>query len=427
MRRVVVTGVGLATPLGVEAGATWEALLAGRSAVAKLRGFDPASLHCQLAAEMPDFDAKPYVANKRALRMMTRADQLAVSGATLAVRDSGRDPAKSDPERAGLFVGGNKETSKLEPVLDGLRLTRREDGSADLLKLGAEVRSVLPPLFFVEGLQAASLFYVSEPFGMKGANTYFSGQAESGALAVARAFRTVRRGEADWAIAGGFDDATSWWNMTRYDAMGFLTERNELGAAACRPFDRKRTGTVLGEGAAFLLLEDYDQAKARGARIRAEVVGAGSGYDNAGVLSPDRTGRGVAQAVAAALREAGASPGDVGYVAAHGSGTALGDRTEARGLRQVFGASGGPAGSSVKAATGHMMAAAGALNVAVAALALESQSAPPTLNLDDIDRDCAMDWVRGGPRKLDTSHAVAVARGLFGHNIALALRAVRPE
>lgn len=427
MKRVAITGIGLVTPLGAGAAANWQALLEGRSAIGPIRAFDPASLHTRIAAEILDFDPKPYVSNRRALRMMTRSDLFAVAGAFLAAEDAGRPFSPETADRSGLFVGANKETSKLDPFLEGVLVARGPDGVPDVRRVGEAARTHFPPLFFIEGLQAAALFYVSEAWGLKGANTYFAGTAEAGATAVGRAFRSIRTGETDRAFAGGFDDATSWWTLAKYDGMGFLSDRNELGAGACRPFDRARTGAVLGEGAAMLLLEEYEVARKRGARIHAEIIGFGSAYDCHATLTPHPDGRGLARAMGAALRDASLTPADVSYIAAHGSGTQKGDPSEARALRSVFGERAkGVAGSSVKAATGHLMAAAGALNVAVAALALEHQVLPPTLNLDAVDPQCAFDWVGGKPREARVEQALALARGLGGQNVALALRAVRP-
>jgi 3-oxoacyl-[acyl-carrier-protein] synthase II len=426
VRRVAITGVGLITPLGLGAQATWQALLEGRSAVGPVRAFDASSLRTRIAAEIPDFDPKPYVANRRVLRMMTRNDQLAIGGAALAVKDAGLTVTGEAAERAGLFVGGNKETSKPESLLEGVLVARAPDGSSDVKRLGESARSSFPPLFFVEGLQAASLFYISEAHGLKGANTYFAGTAEAGAVAVGRAFRAIRRGEADVAIAGGFDDAASWWTISKYDGMGFMSQSNELGARACRPFDRDRTGTVLGDGAALLVLEELETARARGARVVAEVTGFGSGYDCHGVMTPHPEGRGLVRAMQTALDDARTSPGKVAHVAAHGSGTRLGDRSEVRAIRTVFGRDAERlVGTSVKPGTGHLMAAAGALNVAVAALALQHQVVPPTLNVETVDRDCALGWVREKPREAQMDEALALARGLSGQNVALALRAVR--
>lgn len=424
MRRVAVTGIGITTALGKGADENWQALVAGRSAVAAVTRFDASSLGTRLAAEITDLDAKPYVVNRRVLRMMTRNDELAVIGAALAMKDAGLTAPLASPERAGLFVGGNKETSKPESLLEGVLVARAPDGSAEVRRLGESARSSFPPLFFVEGLQAASLFYVSEAHGLKGVNTYFAGAAEAGAWALGRAFRSIRRGEADLCVAGGFDDSASWWALSKYDGMGFMTRENALGARACRPFEAKRTGAVLGDGAAILVLEELETARARGARVYAEVTGFGSGYDNYKVVTPHPEGRGLARAMEVALRDAGSAPGEVSFVAAHGSGTLLGDASEARAIGHVFGARPASlAGSSVKAATGHLMAAAGALNVAVAALALKHQTLPPTLNLDVVDPACAMDWVREA-RPARVTQALALARGISGQNVALALRAL---
>jgi 3-oxoacyl-[acyl-carrier-protein] synthase II len=426
MGRVVVTGLGLLTPLGVGAEPTWQGLVEGRSAIGPLRGYDPSSLSTRIGGEIADFAPQEFVTQRRQLRMMTRNDQLALAGATLAVRDAQLDLATGDLERAGLFVGSNKEISNPMSLLDGALVARNPDGSVDMRRMGQEAASAFYPLFYVEGLQAASLFYISQAFGLKGANTYFAGAAESGLVALGRAFRAIRRGEVDVAIAGGFDDASSWWNMTKFDALGILTTRNDLGAAACRPYDRGRDGTVLGEGAALLVLETYESAVRRGARLYAEITGFGEGYDAYKLLTPHPEGRGLARAMRAALQDADSSPDAIDYVATHGSGTRLGDASEARALRTVFGAAADRLrASSVKPATGHLIGGAGALNAAVAALALYHQTVPPTLNLTDRDPACDLDWVPGEARRIHVERVLALARGLEGQNAALAMRAVR--
>jgi 3-oxoacyl-[acyl-carrier-protein] synthase II len=278
------------------------------------------------------------------------------------------------------------------------------------------------PLFFIEGIQGAPLFYISEAYGVRGANTYFSGTAEAGMFAIARGYRAVRRGEAEVALCGGADAPIFWWHMAAWDTAGMLTDRNELGAGACAPYDRDRDGTVLGEGGAFLVLEELEAAQARGAEIYAEVVGVGATSDVGHVMTPDPSGRPVGAAVERALKAAEISPQDVDYVAAHGSGTRLGDTSEATGLRAVFGEN-GLAASSVKPATGHLMAAAGALNAAVAALAIARGAAPPTLNLKHLDPACeGVDWIPDEAREGPVRQALALARGIEGQNIALALR-----
>ena len=421
MSGVAVTGVGLVTALGVGTEETWDALVAGRSGVDTIRAYDPSSLHTQLAAEIDGFEPTEF-ADRRALRTMTRNDQLAVAAATVAMRDAGLEKFEAG-ERAGLFVGSSKEASDPVPVLEATLTARNPDGSVDMRRLGENASSLFYPLFYVEGLQAASLFYVSQAYGLMGANCYFAGGAEASAIAIGRAFRAIRRGEADVALAGGWDDGSFWWNMVKYDTLGILTERNDLGAGACRPWDAERDGTVLGEGGAFLVLETVEAARKRGATVYAEITGFGSAFDTHRLITPDPDGESLSRAIESALAEAGAKPSEIAYVAAHGSGTRLGDASEARALERVFGQNGGPAASSVKPATGHLLGGAGALNAAVAALAIARGTIPPTLNLQNPDPACRLDWVPGEARETEVGQALALARGLEGQNVALAMRA----
>lgn len=425
MRRVVITGIGLVTGLGIGAGATWDGLIAGRSAVGPLRALNASSLRTRIGAEIDGLNPRDFVANRRLIRTMARSDVLAMASAVLAVRDSGIDFATLDPARVGLYAGGNKEVANLMHFEDAILASRGEDGAADMRAFGEIAPSMVYPLYFVEGLPAAPLFYISDAYGMKGANTYFSGTADASATAFGRGYRAVGRGEADVVLAGGFDDATSWWNLTKFDGLGVLTGRNELGPRAFQPYDRDRDGSAFGEGAAFFVLEERAAALTRGARCYAEVTGLGSTFDGYRTLTPRPDGLPLARAIDAALREAACLPASVGYVATHGCGTVVGDRSEARGLRAAFGdAAGKLVASSVKAATGHLCAAAGALNVGVAALALYHQLAPPTLHLEHPDPACDLDWVPNEARPIRTDQSLALARGLEGQNVAVALRAI---
>ncbi|GAA2483569.1 beta-ketoacyl-[acyl-carrier-protein] synthase family protein [Streptomyces gobitricini] len=428
MRRVAVTGIGVLTALGEGRGETWKGLLEGRTGVGPIRGYDASSLDTRIAAELPDFRATRY-AHRRSLRMTTRNDQLAVAGAALAVEDAGLDlgAAGYDPERAAVFVGGNKEISNPEHLLTGSLAARREDGRADLRQLGERASSAFYPLYFVEGLQSASLFHLSHAHGFKGANSYFHGTADAGATALARGFRSIRGGESDVVIAGGFDDASSWWVMSKMDGLGVLTTRNDREAEAFRPYDRERSGSVLGEGAAFLVLEEWESARRRQARVYAEIRGSGTTQDP-DLVSPREDGRPLAAAVRRALREATVAAGEVDYVATHGCATRLGDLTEARALTSVFGRDSGVVASSVKPATGHLVAGAGALNAAVCAMAIDGAAVPPTLHLDRPDPGCeGIDWIPRQARELRVRTTVALARGLEGQQVALVLSAPTAE
>jgi 3-oxoacyl-[acyl-carrier-protein] synthase II len=423
MRRAAITGIGLVTPLGIGTEETWDALVAGRSAVGPIASYDASSLRTQLGAEVPDFKAKEYV-NRRSLRTMTRYDVMAAVASVLAVRDAGLELTEDPEGRHALFTASGKEISQPEHFEDVAVAARDRDGHVDIARFG-EMADQVYPLFFIEGIQGASLFYISEAYGLKGANTYFAGTAEAGLNAIARGFRAIKRGEADVVIAGGGDAPVHWWNMAKIDSLEATTARNDLGSRACRPFDRDRDGTVMGEGGAFLVLEDLDAARARGARVYAEIVGMGERMDNYRLITPDPSGKALQGAIAAALREADTSPAEVSFIAAHGSGTRLGDASEARALRALFGSDGGPAASSNKPATGHLVAAAGALNAAVAALTVHHGAAPATLNLEHVDPACeGIDWIASQARHADIGQAVAVARGFEGQNVALAIRAV---
>jgi 3-oxoacyl-[acyl-carrier-protein] synthase II len=424
VKRVVVTGVGLATPLGVGTEATWNGLLAGRNAIEPITSYDASALRTKQAAEISDFEPEQFAARKT-LRSMTRNDQLALAGASLAMADAGLDFSQDGAgDRAALFVGSNKEISNPMNILEGSLVARNDDGTVDIRRLGESASSAFHPLFYVEGLQAASIFYISQAHSLKGANTYFAGTGESGLMAIARGYRAVRRGEAEIALAGGYDDASSWWNMTKFDTLGVLTQRNELGAAAVRPYDAERSGTLLGEGSAFLVLEPYERASARGANVYAEVVGFGSAYDDYKLITPDPGGHALARAIERALEEGEAAADGVDYIATHGSGTMRGDASEARALKSVFEDGARPAASSVKAATGDLIGGAGALNAGIAALAVKHGSVPPTLNLDHADSACdGFDWVPREARQLNVGQALALARGFEGQNVAVLMRA----
>jgi 3-oxoacyl-[acyl-carrier-protein] synthase II len=426
-RRVAITGIGLVTPLGVGTQETWQGLLEGRSAVGPIGSYDASSLRTQVGAEISDIEPKQFV-NRRSLRTMTRYDMLATVAASIAVGDSGLELPEGDPDgRAALYAAGGKEISKPEHFEEVAVAVRGSDGRVDMRRFGTMAPSAVHPLFFIEGLQGASLFYISEAHALRGPNTYLAGTAESGLLAIARGYAAIRRGEADTALAGGADAPVCWWNMAKIDSLGLTSRSNELGAGACRPYDSERDGTVMGEGGAFVVLEELQSARARGARIYAELSGSGAATDVERLLTPEPEGHALAHAIGAALRAApGESAQTIDYVAGHGSGTRLGDASEARALHAVFGETGGaPMVSSVKPATGHLGAGAGALNLAVAALAVHHGRVPPTLNLSHPDPSFgALDWVAGLARESPVAGALALARGLEGQNVALAVRAL---
>ncbi|MEV8319118.1 beta-ketoacyl-[acyl-carrier-protein] synthase family protein [Streptomyces sp. NPDC059900] len=429
-RRVVVSGIGLVTALGEGTAATWEGLLAGRTGIGPLRGYDPAALRTRIGAQIDGFDPARYL-GRRSLRMVCRGDQLGVAGAALALQDAGLTDAAGPScgaelgYRTGLFLGGNKDMPRMDGLVDGVVRIRREDGTPDLGVLGREASSILAPLFYVEGLQPAALFHISQKFGIRGANDFFAGTADASATALGRAFRAIRRGECDVTLAGGYDEPTSWWTMSKMDGLGVLTTRNDLGADACRPFDKEHSGSVFGEGAALLVLEERERALARGARVYAEIDGFGSGTDCVRPPGTHPRARGLARAITRALADARRDTA-TDYIAAHGCATPQGDVSETRALHDALGTAAKAAQiSSVKPQTGHLVGGAGALNAAVTALALHHGTVPATRGHDEPAAGCDLDWVPGSPRDTRPGTALALARGLEGQAAALSMRADR--
>lgn len=421
MNRVVITGIGLVTPLAVGTRETWRRLILGHSAPGPIQRFNASSLSTRIAGEIHDFEPQHFITRRRILNLMTRGDQLAFAATELAIRDAALDLSTHDCERVGLFIGSNKDACALEHFIPIAQACSREDGTIDEERMYTITQNVYP-LIFVEGLPASSLFFISEAYGLKGCNDFFVGTADASALAVSRAYRAIRRGEAEVALAGGFDEAVTWLNMVKLQAMGLLAQRNDLGNTAYRPFDKQRSGTIIGEGAAFVVLETYEAAKRRGAHIYAEIGGSGTFYDAYQLIKPHPRGRGLALAIQAALREAATTPEQIDYIAAHGSATRLGDASEAAAIQDIFGDN--ATGSSIKPATGHLVAAAGILNIAVSALAIRHQQLPPTLNLHELDPECRLDWVPLQAREARVEQTLALARGLEGQNVALMLRKI---
>ncbi|MFE3254576.1 beta-ketoacyl-[acyl-carrier-protein] synthase family protein [Nocardia sp. NPDC059091] len=419
-RRVVITGIGLVTALGEGADDTWSAIVAGRTAIGPLRAYDPSPLRTRLGAEIPDFDPSRFL-SLRSMRTSTRGDQYGVAAATLALRDAGLEE-RDLGHRTGLYLGGNKDICQRDDSIADMEAIRGADGGPDMRRLGELARSIVPPLAYVEGLQNGGTYHISSLFGLRGPNAFYAGAADSGATAIGRAMRAIRRGEADIAVAGGYDDATNWWAMAKLDGLGVLSPRNDLGGKAFRPFDREHSGSVIGDGAAILILEERDRALRRGARCYAELAGYGMGNDCVRVPASDRDGRGLARAISTALSDAGAPAVDA--VFSHGCATALGDASEVRALRTALGPEAHRAAvTSVKPQTGHLVGGAGALNAALAGLALDSGVVPATGNHETPAPGCDLDIVSGAARQANPRVALALARGLEGQAVALTLTA----
>lgn len=419
-RRVVITGLGLVTPLGLGAEEFWAGLIAGRSAVAQtsfVEGEEPRAL----AARVPDFNIRSYVADRSLIRMMERSDRFGLTAARLAADEAPCDEIA--PERRGAYVATSKLMGPVEVLFDAMRVSRNEAGEMTSALLGKDGYGQIPPLTLLNGLPNGCLFATSVIHSTRGAGTNLLGSGEVSLLAVMTAYHALRRGDLDWALAGGHDSATDRWSYANFQRLGLLSRRSDDPARAVKPFDRRRDGFAVGEGAGMVALEPLEQAQARGRKIWAEIVGCASTSDAAGMVSPRADGSALAVAIRNAIEQAGLSPDDIDYVNAYGSATPAGDRTEIRALESVFGNSRRrPLVSGIKGAIGHLVAASGVVELGATLLALQHQTVPATLNLEEPEPECRFDCVPHEARPAEIATALTICRGIGGQNAVMVLR-----
>ena len=403
MRKVVVTGIGPATPIGIGREAFWSSLTSGRSGIGAITRFDSEGFSVRVAGEVQDLDPSEFMEPKE-VRRTDRFVHLALAAAQLAHRDSG-SPALV-PERTAVLMGAG--IGGMETLEEQVRI---------LVERGPDRVS---PFMVPAMMPNAAAGQVAMALGLTGPNLGVVTACAASTHAIGEAFRTIREGRAEVAFAGGADASITPVSIAAFARMGALS-RNPVAERASRPFDRARDGFVLSEGACVLVLEDAEQARTRGATVYAEIAGYGATADAFHVTQPEPEGLGAIAAMQAALSEAGESPDAVGYINAHGTSTPLNDVSEARAIRKVFGEH-PVAVSSTKSMTGHLLGAAGGLEAAATALALHEGTLPPTINLEDPDPECHMDHVANEARHEQVSLALSNSFGFGGHNAVLALR-----
>ncbi|MFN2488292.1 MAG: beta-ketoacyl-ACP synthase II [Actinomycetota bacterium] len=409
MTQVVITGIGIVSPLGTGVEAFWDALMTGRSGARSIEAFDASALPVRIACEVPDFDPSAYVSPREASRM-DRYAQMAVAAAGFAW-DVARCSELQDPQRIGVIVGSG---------IGGLSTIEREH--AAFLEGGA--RRVSP--FMVPKLMPnAAAGAIAMKFRVFGPNFAPTSACATGAHAVGEAYRYIKHGLCDAMLTGGSEAAITPLTVSAFARMGALSRRNDEPELASRPFDADRDGFVCAEGACVLVLESKEAAERRGVQALAEIVGYGASADAHHVTQPDPEGHGASLAMRAALADAGATPDMVDYVNAHGTSTPFNDRVETIALKDTLGveAKRVPV-SSTKSQTGHMLGAAGAIEAAVTTLAIDKGVVPSTINLTHPDPECDLDYVAEGPREHEVRFALSNSFGFGGQNACLALRAV---
>ena len=407
-RRVVITGIGLITPLGVGTEPTWSALLEGRSGVGPITRFDASDFSVQIAGEVSDFDPLVWVPKKEA-RHMDRFIHFAIAAAQLAFDDAGLSTPLPNPERCGALIGvglGGLESLELAAKTLAERGPRR-----------------LSPFMIPQLIANLAPGQVSMRLGLQGPNLSSVSACATGAHSLGDAARLIAWGEADVMVAGGAEATITPLGVGGFAAMKALSTRNNAPEAASRPFDIGRDGFVASEGAGVLVLESLEHAQARGATIYAELAGYGQSSDAHHITLPAPDGRGARAAMRLALEDAGLNPSDVGYLNAHGTSTPAGDIAESKAIRAVFGeASDQLWVSSTKSMLGHMLGAAGSVEAAVCALALKHGEVPPTINLDAPDPECDLDYVPHTARSRALKATLTNSFGFGGTNVSLALK-----
>ncbi|GAB6875811.1 beta-ketoacyl-ACP synthase II [Thermaerobacter litoralis] len=406
--RVVITGVGAVTPLGIGVEALWEGVLAGRSGIRRISRFDPSPFPCQIAGEVPDFDPTAFIDRKEA-RRMDRFTQFAMASVAMALADAGIDPAAMDGRRLGVLMGtgiGGIETFVEQAAVMAERGPDR-----------------VSPFFIPMMIANMAAGQVAIRYGARGPNSTVVTACAASAHAVGEAFRILQRGEADVMITGGAEAAIVPLGLAGFCAMKALSTRNDAPQAASRPFDRGRDGFVMAEGAGALILETLEHARRRGARIYAEIIGYGTTADAHHITQPAPGGEGGARAMEAAMADAGLDPADVDYINAHGTSTPQGDVAETQAIKRVFGDHAYRlAVSSTKSMTGHLLGAAGAVESILTVLALRDGVLPPTINLEDPDPECDLDYVPNQARPRAIRVALSNSFGFGGQNACLAFR-----
>jgi 3-oxoacyl-[acyl-carrier-protein] synthase II len=409
-RRVAITGIGPVTPIGIGVAAFWNGLRAARSVVRTVTRFDPTPFRSHVAAEVEGFDPVAYLEPRRA-RRLDRCSHFSLAAARLALADAGIELAKEDPDRVGAMMG---------TALGGVSFAEQEHSKY----LAGGIREVEPGLALTVFVGAASCNLAIE-LGISGPNITNGMSCASGAIAIGEALRTIKRGEADVMLAGGAEAPLSPLTYGAFAIIRAMSTRNEDPATASRPFDRNRDGFVMAEGAAVLVLEERERALARGARIYAEVVGYGLTNDAHHMTAPRPDGRQAARAMQTALQGAGVPPEAVGYVNAHGSSTPLNDPTEALALRHVMGryAERVPI-SGTKGYYGHALGASGAIEAAICALSSNRGWLPPSVNLQEADPACELDYVTGTGAECQPEYLMSNSFGFGGINATLVFRTV---
>jgi len=424
-RRVAITGLGLVTPVGNDVASTWSALLAGRSGAARIASFDASGFPVRIAAEVKGLDDAAVLralGDRKLLKFANRSHRFALVAAAQAFADAGIRPTEATATRWACVVG----TGMMGVTYDELAQVQQDaatGGELEPSRLLDAQGSAADPMVFCRSNSAGGAALLTRVFGIQGYSSSVHTACASGGQAVGTALKLIRRGEADCVLAGGFDSMINPVGLAGFCLLNAVSPDNDAPERASRPFDASRNGFVLGEGAGFLVLEEWHAARRRGARIYAELAGDGNSLSSYRITDSHPSGDGPIQAMRQAVADAGAQLSDVNYLNAHGTSTPMNDRSECAAVKAVWGAARDQvAVSSTKSVTGHLIAAAGAVEAAICALSIHHGTLPVNANLRELDPDCDLDIVCDAPRARRVRIALSNSLGFGGSNSCLAFR-----
>jgi 3-oxoacyl-[acyl-carrier-protein] synthase II len=411
-RRVVITGIGVVSPVGNDLETFWANLKAGRSGIGRTTAFDPEKFDCQIAGEVRGFEPTPFFKTAKDVRRSDRYTQFAVAAARMGIDDSGIDLDATNLDRAGVMIGSG---------VGGL--ATMEEQVTKLITRGPDRTSPFMIPMMISNMASG---FISMEHGLRGPNMAIVTACATANNCMGEAWRIIKFGDADVMLAGGSEACIVPVGIAGFAAMRALSVRNDEPEKASRPFDRDRDGFVMGEGSGVLILEEYEHAKKRGAKIYCELAGYGLTADAYHMSAPLPGGEGAARCMAMAMKHAGVNPEEVDYINAHGTSTPVGDVCETKAVKHAFGqyAKKGLAVSSTKSMTGHLLGAAGAVEMAACVMAMRDGVLPPTINLDNPDPQCDLDYVPNEARERKVKTAVSNSFGFGGHNSSLLIKAV---
>ena len=420
-RRVAITGVGMVTPVGNDVATTWSALLAGRSGAAPITLFDAGGFSTRIAAEVKGFDSTVLTADRKLIKFANRSHRFALAAAEQAMADAGIAPTADDGDRWGCMVGtGMMGVAYAD--LAGVQEHSAADGELHPDRLLDDAKAI-DPLVFCRSQSTAGVALLTRRFGIRGYASSVHTACASGGQAIGTALKLIRRGSVDRVLAGGFDSMISPVGLAGFCLLSAVSADNDTPHTASRPFDATRNGFVLGEGAGFVILEEWEAARRRGARIYAELAGDGNSLSSYRITDSPPDGDGPIQSMRAGLTDAGATPADIDYINAHGTSTPMNDKSESAAIHAVFGAdTARVAVSSTKSSMGHLIAAAGAVEVVACALAIHHGEMPVNANLVDRDPDCDLNFIVGAPRRQRVRMTLSNSFGFGGSNSCIVLR-----